>query len=274
MKTKRQTFNLTNEKIEWARWTWNPVTGCKHGCPYCYARDIAEPASKAFPHGFEPVLREERLTAPRDMGSPEDHLLEIVRASIGHEPDPDELATHGSRLTSAPGYKTVFAVSMGDLFGEWVPQDWIERVFDAVREGPDWNFLFLTKNPERMVGLDFPDNAWAGTTVDCQERVARAQDAFAQVKAPVRFVSCEPMTSGIVFDDMTMFEWCIIGGRSRSRRAPEAQPTIEQVTRLVNCAREAGLPVYHKPNLRVDGLVASKEYPQAVRTVGHVSADE
>ena len=24
--------------IEWTDFTWNPVTGCLHGCPYCYAR--------------------------------------------------------------------------------------------------------------------------------------------------------------------------------------------------------------------------------------------
>ena len=29
-------------KIDWCDSTWNPVTGCLHGCPYCYARGIAE----------------------------------------------------------------------------------------------------------------------------------------------------------------------------------------------------------------------------------------
>ena len=29
-------------KIDWADATWNPVTGCLHGCEYCYARRIAE----------------------------------------------------------------------------------------------------------------------------------------------------------------------------------------------------------------------------------------
>ena len=28
-------------KIDWADATWNPVTGCLHGCEYCYARGIA-----------------------------------------------------------------------------------------------------------------------------------------------------------------------------------------------------------------------------------------
>lgn len=29
-------------KIDWCDSTWNPVTGCLHGCAYCYARKIAE----------------------------------------------------------------------------------------------------------------------------------------------------------------------------------------------------------------------------------------
>lgn len=28
-------------KIDWCDATWNPVTGCLHGCEYCYARKIA-----------------------------------------------------------------------------------------------------------------------------------------------------------------------------------------------------------------------------------------
>jgi hypothetical protein len=30
-----------NKDIDWAMWSFNPITGCKHNCPYCYARDIA-----------------------------------------------------------------------------------------------------------------------------------------------------------------------------------------------------------------------------------------
>ena len=29
-------------KIDWCDATWNPVTGCLHGCEYCYARGIAK----------------------------------------------------------------------------------------------------------------------------------------------------------------------------------------------------------------------------------------
>lgn len=33
---------MNKTKIEWCDSTWNPVTGCAHGCEYCYARRIAE----------------------------------------------------------------------------------------------------------------------------------------------------------------------------------------------------------------------------------------
>ena len=31
----KPTFNTANESIDWAWSTWNPVTGCLHGCTYC-----------------------------------------------------------------------------------------------------------------------------------------------------------------------------------------------------------------------------------------------
>lgn len=31
---------MDKTKIEWAQSTWNPVTGCYHECPYCYARTM------------------------------------------------------------------------------------------------------------------------------------------------------------------------------------------------------------------------------------------
>jgi hypothetical protein len=60
--------------IDWAKWTWNPITGCLHNCPYCYARDIAERFSgtPAYPNGFEPTFRSRRCSmscAPHHNGS-------------------------------------------------------------------------------------------------------------------------------------------------------------------------------------------------------------
>jgi ParB-like chromosome segregation protein Spo0J len=66
-------FNQTNEQVSWAAWTWNPVTGCLHNCPYCYARELATSPSYAqtYPVGFTPLFHHERLDAPRNTKVPE-----------------------------------------------------------------------------------------------------------------------------------------------------------------------------------------------------------
>jgi hypothetical protein len=60
-------FNRTNDNVEWALWTWNPVTGCEHNCVYCYARDIA---NRFYPEKFKPTFHPERVNAPRHMKVP------------------------------------------------------------------------------------------------------------------------------------------------------------------------------------------------------------
>lgn len=222
-------FNATNENIDWAKWSWNPVTGCLHDCTYCYARDIA---NRFYPEKFKPTFRPERLSAPQNTKIPNSRKNE-------------------------PGIHNVFTVSMGDLFGDWVPQEWIEAVLKVVRESPQWNFLFLTKNPKRYVGIDFPDNAWVGTTVDIQARVSSAEEAFKQVKARVKFLSIEPFLEKLVFRSLKMFDWIIVGGRSKSTKLPAMQPKWKWVEELLSQAREADCKVYFKPNLEV----RPKEYP-------------
>jgi len=225
-------LNRTNDNVEWAWWTWNPVTGCLRNCPYCYARDI----STRFTGDFKPTFHEERLSAPRN--------------------------THPPRNTKVPkdpsiGAKNVFVCSMADLFGEWVPCDWIDKVLAEVTASPQWNFLFLSKNPARMTEFTFPHNAWVGTTVDVQSRVKPAQEAFRDIDATVKFLSCEPLLEELTFDELEVFDWVIIGGRSRNSRGAASQPEWRWVERLFVAARAAGCKVYFKPNL----TARPREYP-------------
>lgn len=223
----RSVFNRTNDNIEWANWTWNPVTGCKHGCPYCYAKDIA--ARFYGEGGFEPKFHPDRLSAPANTKPPK---------------------------TGEPvGERNVFVCSMADLFGEWVPQEWIDAVIESVRTASQWNFLFLTKSPGRMVGIDWPRNAWVGTTVDCQKRVAAAEKAFAQITAKVKFLSCEPLLEKLTFQNLKVFDWLIIGPRRVGK--DHEQPQWRWVESLVAQARPAGLQIYFKPHL----MVRPREYP-------------
>ena len=47
-------MNIHKTDIEWCSHTWNPVTGCKHGCEYCYARRMV---SRFGPHPCErPII--------------------------------------------------------------------------------------------------------------------------------------------------------------------------------------------------------------------------
>jgi protein gp37 len=227
----RPTFNQTNDNIEWARWSWNPVTGCEHDCPYCYAHDIA---ARFMPQqGMKPTFYPDRLTAPQNTKVP-------------------------AKAETDPGYRNVFVCSMADLFGAWVPQEWIDAVLQAVTEAEDWTFLFLTKNPARMVGIDWPQNAWVGTTVDTQERVDAAVAAFQQIEATTKFLSCEPLRSELVFPTMECFDWVIVGGQSEARGCRAAQPEWAWVESLWLQVRAANLKLYFKPNL----TVRPREYPE------------
>ena len=225
-------FNPTNENIDWAKWSWNPMTGCTHNCPYCYARPMSKRFPDRFPRGFKPHFRPERLKAPQNTTIPKSRENE-------------------------PGIHNVFVCSMGDLFCEDAEQKWISDVLAEVRAAPQWNFIFLTKNPKRLVDIEWPDNAWVGTTVDRQKRVSAAVAAFKKIKAKVKFLSCEPFLTELKFPTLECFNWVIIGAQSSHGDCQEVQPKPEWVQSLMNQAWDAGKKVYLKPNLRA----AVKDYP-------------
>jgi len=85
--------------IEWTDRTWNPVTGCKHNCEYCYARDLAETRLEdIYPNGFQPTFWRDRIEQPLSKTKP----------------------------------CKIFVSSMGDLFGEWVPEQPAENIVNDV----------------------------------------------------------------------------------------------------------------------------------------------
>jgi protein gp37 len=235
-----KSFNQTNDNIEWARWSWNPVTGCLHNCAYCYARDIA---NRFYPQLFQPSIVPDRLSAPANT----------------KQPRLDKIADPTERM----GQRSVFVCSMADLFGKWVPSEWIDVVLQQAWDNPQWNFLFLTKFPIRMAEFEYPVNTWIGTTVDSQHAVERAEKAFSKIRAGgyggVAWLSCEPMMERLTFDSLDMFDWVVMGGSSKSTQTPEFFPPFDWIVHLYSQARSHSIPVYMKTNLGIEQRV--REYP-------------
>jgi len=218
-------FNRTNHNVGWAAYTFNPVFGClgpnadgKH-CPYCYAKKMAD----RFGQSFEPTFHPERLDAPRNTPIPK------------------------------KGNTRVFVCSMGELFGPWVLDGWINQIFEVVRANPQWTFLFLTKFPGRLPAFDWPRNAWIGATIDRQERVEAVTDAFEELQ-PVKgrsklFISCEPLLEDLELypELMETLDWIIIGAESREKI--KIQPETVWVENVLQQARDYEIPVWFKDNL-------------------------
>lgn len=206
---------MNRSKIEWCDYTFNPVTGCKHGCDYCYARKIA----RRFhgPNGFEPTFHKDRL----------------------HQPDREKRPSR------------IFVCSMADLFGSWVPRDWIQAVLQTVHHNPQHTFIFLTKNPKRyLVFNPWPWNAWLGATATDQRSF---EDRFARLcraKTSIRFISFEPLLGPVRFGPALngLIDWIIIGAMT----GPGAvKPRSYWVKDLTYDARGISAKVFHKDNLKL-----------------------
>jgi len=221
------------DSIEWARWSLNTVTGCLHSCSYCYARDIA---SRYFPQGFAPTFHPARLAAPT------------------HHKIPVQASTDES-------FRNIFANSMSDLFGQWVPRDWIEATIAMATRNPGWNFLTLTKFPQRAAAFEYPDNWWMGTTVDCQARVRAAEKAFAKVQCGTKWLSVEPLLEPLTFDRLDLFQWIVIGGASPSAKTPKWTPDLDWIVDLHHHARAAGAKLYYKTNCGMSDDLRKREFP-------------
>lgn len=224
-------FNDTNEHVDWADYTLNPITGCLHNCAYCYAMFQANDLQR-YKQGFQPTFYPGRLLAFSEMSPPDD---------IDH-----------------PREKNVFVGSMSDVFGRWVPNWMIEMILEEVRKNQGFNYLFLTKFPQKLSQFDFPENAWVGTTVDEQWRAAHAERHFADIDATVKWLSCEPMKERLEFNDLSIFDCVVIGAQESYGDSPEFQPKLDWVVDLYRDARNAGCKVYFKENL---DLPFPKELP-------------
>jgi len=151
---------------------------------------------------------------------------------------------------------------MADLFGEWVPDDWIKAVFDACAIAPQHRYLFLTKEIHAYDDNDIPtaNNFWYGQTWDCKQT---GLSGYPEADFNT-FLSIEPLLS----DKLPMetirqrwFDWVIVGAETGNRKG-KVTPERKWIESIVNECRKQGVPVFMKNSLRdIWGEPLIQEYP-------------
>ena len=123
-------------KIQWTQKTWNPIVGCTiatPGCTNCYAMKTAwrmghNPSTPQY-HGLTKKVNGNAVWTGK-MNLVEKVLLQPLKRK---KPT------------------MYFVNSMGDLFHESVPDEWIDRVFAVMALCPQHTFQVLTKRADRML---------------------------------------------------------------------------------------------------------------------------
>lgn len=201
-------------RIEWTEATWNPIVGCSvvsPGCTNCYAMRVAH------------RLGQNDRTP---------HYAGLTQQHRGGPVWTGKLALAPEHVLTAPLRRqkptTYFVNSMGDLFHESVPDDWINRVFAVMALAPQHRFQVLTKRAARM--REYMDracgriadavqpmrtdnnrvvgplphlepgqrwwplpNVWLGVSAEDQTRADERIPDLLATSAAVRFVSAEPL---------------------------------------------------------------------------------
>ena len=202
---------MNKTKIEWTDYSWNPITGCEHGCWYCYANKLFT----RFHRSFKPTFHNERILEPWKLTKP----------------------------------SKIFCCSVSDLFAPWTPIMWRDAVIGSIEQCPiPHTFQLLTKNPERIPNLEFPENVWVGTTVTGEGDDWKNIEAMRSVRAN-RFVSFEPLIGDLDFSlhPLDEIDWVIVGKLTGSKKV---KLKFSWLASVMDETARVGIPLFMKNNLR------------------------
>jgi len=125
--------DLTSNPIRYRDPAGHVVWGCERtspGCAHCYAAALA----KRYGRGAGAFTAEEMATYTPFLDEKEVHRILTATVVSGQR-------VSGSRC---------FIGDMTDIFGEWVPDELLDRLFTAMALRMDVTFQVLTKRPDRM----------------------------------------------------------------------------------------------------------------------------
>ena len=193
-------MNKTN--IEFADFSWNPITGCKNGCNYCWARKFNDRYFKQ--DFFIPQFHKERLN-DKIPGLPKER---------------NEIA----RIIS-PTKPIIFTVDLGDIFSLGVDPMWIKSVFAFAKSHQEAIYLFLTKRPEyyqKWSGYISRENSIIGTSLDYAHNYKRVLPIqHAGTFGFKTFVNIEPIMSRMDGVNFLGIDFVIVGALTGMKYRPD-----------------------------------------------------
>jgi protein gp37 len=210
-----------NSAIEWTEATWNPIVGCSilsPGCINCYAMDEAA----------------RQIRCAKGLGR-ETYYAGTVKTVKGKPIWTGKLAMAPDSILLAPLKRkkptTYFVNSMGDLFHEDCPDNWIVDCFArmllahwhqyqvltkraarmrAVVSSPDFKQKVWARAVEILADSDIPrlhqpvqsdvwplPNVWLGVSTERQQEADERIPELLRTPAAVRFISYEPALSAL-----------------------------------------------------------------------------
>lgn len=264
---------MNKSKIEWCDYTWNPVTGCLHGCEYCYARKIAcrFQGTSVKDFGINKSALDQKpwevIDGPRKVRELHERMhyeSKTGKSVVDSFPFGFDPTFHPYRLnepTTEKNPSKVFVCSMADLFGEWVPDEWIADVVDSMCKAKQHTYIFLTKNPRRYKWIAYAKQALRGLKVLFGATITNIND---YMNLPVgfdllkhNFLSIEPLLGSCDGVDFSKLSWVIVGAQTGTGAV---KPKPEWVQEIVDQCKEADVPLFLKDNLKWPEII--KEWPR------------
>lgn len=215
------------KSIEYSDVSWNPISGCRaRNCAVrirlgkCWAEK--QSLRMRGRHGydlrepFKPTFHRDKLEIPLKWKKP----------------------------------RRIAACYMGDIGFAYLND--LGAVLAVVRLTPRHRYYFLSKFPSNLLNVFFPQNAWVGTTINCQEDIYRMLHLRLML-CKIRFLHFEPIYDEISFDQTFMgrlseIDWFVLGSQTN----PEFQPKREWVEGLLKIADRYDIPVFMKNNLKYE----------------------
>lgn len=203
---------MSRTSIEWTEHSINPIRARLNGRVGHYCEKLSPGCKHCYSSRFQP-----RFGLPQ--------FQEQRRTDVAPFLDTVKLAEVLRRRKPT----TYFWCDMTDMFGEWVPDEWIASCFGVMAATPQHTHQVLTKRAKRMRewfewigsrhtgtlfgsagafgvdvgplnGITWPlPNTWLGVSAEDQQRADERIPYLLETPAAVRFVSAEPLLGPIDF---------------------------------------------------------------------------